>query len=183
MDAFYLISNLALWGLVLVQGVILVVLMKTLVQYINRLQYKILLRKPVLFTVKVGDKAPVFREPNQKGEMISLTDNGGRSTLLVFTVDNSQLCKEIFPRLPEIHRLGLEMRVCVIEDTVPNGTASEAPDSIHYFRSFQVFKMFQIKRVPYFMLVNEDGYVVDADPISSYKELELRLQKYYRLAS
>lgn len=183
MQTFYLISNIALWVFVLLQVAVLYTLTKTLVQLVNRVQYKIMRNQlSQALTLKVGSRAPVFREPDQHGRMISLSDNGGLGTLLVLTVDNSPMCKELILRLPELRALQLPLRICVIDDITPNGTPSEAPDGLHYFRSRLVYKSFHVKRAPFFVLVNEQGIVADLDPFSGYKELEVRLRKYFRLA-
>lgn len=179
MEKFLLVSNIGLWVFLLIEFVAVLLIAKLFTDFLERTDTlgQVESEKVML---GAGKRAPYFSLPDQNGLPVAPVDlQGGRLTVLLFMQDTCGLCKGIFPKLPELNRLGLDLRLMVVEQARTDEPATHAPDSIHYVRSREVASHYQISQTPSVMLISPTGMILKSAVISNFKELEANLLSYF----
>ena len=94
MSGAWLASYIALWAVVLFQGVVIFLLLRQLgVMYLGRAQ------GVAGDGLALGQRAPDFTVPDLEGRSVSLADFRGRPLLLIFGSPNCAPCRQLIPDL------------------------------------------------------------------------------------
>ncbi|HEU4964484.1 MAG TPA: hypothetical protein VFV52_11625 [Bacilli bacterium] len=180
METFLLISNLALWAVVLIMLFVFFLFSKLVVDFLNRFQGAP--ARPVV-RYDVGAKAPLFRDRDQHGDMIALAESNNRPTLLLFTMDLCQVCKGIVPEMNKLKQLAPDLRVIIVEKQEMNVAVTQPPQGVHFIRSNEIISTYNIKQVPEVYLLDESSTIVEKQVIKSFADIEAMLSKRGQLAS
>lgn len=165
MNLFLMISNIALWILLLGVGFLLLGTLRSLGLLKWRFE-ELEATRPVRKGregLPPGRKAPDFRLPATAGGEVSLSDFGGRRVLLVFTQSRCGPCHDIAPELNRLHETG-EQQVLVVNNGEPDATAEWAAEIRAAFpiatqEDRSVSKEYQVLATPYAFVVDERGVI------------------------
>lgn len=107
---FWSISYLALWVLVIVQGIVLLVVLRTLGSFM--LSTREAIERDGL---AIGTRAPVFVAEDATGSEVRLSDVLGKWLVLLFAFPACRICRELLPDMGTLSReLGSEARVLLL---------------------------------------------------------------------
>lgn len=161
-------SNLLLWIVVFIQMGFLYYLAKLVAEFMNRIR---LTNKGVtLNSLKVGSRAPQFREKDHHGATIRLSGYNGL-TLLVFAQESCGTCKQIIPELSVVRKIKENIRTLVISKQ-PLSNIQQIPESVHYIQSATIFENYQISKVPTVMLIDNDSMLISINEILTIDDLK-----------
>ncbi|MED4572684.1 TlpA family protein disulfide reductase [Brevibacillus agri] len=168
MENIVITSNVLLWVVVFIQMGFLYFLAKMVAEFLNRIR---LTNKGVtLNSLRVGSKAPQFREKDQYGTTIKLSEHNG-TTLLLFAQESCGTCKSLIPELGLIKKLNDSIRILVISKQPFNNTL-QIPENVHYIHSAVVFENYLISKVPTVMLVDNDLTIISINDILTIDDLK-----------
>ncbi|TRY23344.1 redoxin domain-containing protein [Brevibacillus sp. LEMMJ03] len=169
MNNFLIISNIALWVIVIVQLMIIYFFSKILIEFLNR--FRLSGKRLEEATLAVGDKAPLFRERDQVGKVVNLSDNFGKKAVILFLSETCDSCKDIFSNLSIIQLKNPNQKIYVIVSNYSKGKQYDIPDQISLIRSDNIVKQYLIKTVPTMVIVDEQGYISYADAVNSHEQI------------
>jgi methylamine dehydrogenase accessory protein MauD len=171
-----IISNIALWVIVIVlAGLVLV-----LVRQVGVLHERVAPAGALMTDdgPRVGDAAPVFELEDWQGQphVIGGPDAERRSTLIFFLSPTCPICKTILPVVESVVRAEGPVRLVLASD----GPRKEHEqfvrehrlDRYPYFRSTQLGLRYRIGKLPYAVLIDEDGIVRAKGLVNSREHLE-----------
>ncbi|MEJ8548724.1 hypothetical protein [Brevibacillus borstelensis] len=163
------ISNLLLWVVVFVQTIILFFFIRLVVQFLNR--FRVNDKQVTAATLTIGEKAPVFREKDQHGEVVQATEDVEKQTFMLFTNDTCGTCKAIIPELPHILQDYPDVRVIVVSNPIYYEKGLEVPSAIHLVRSNDLINKFLIQIVPTAVLIDHDGIIRAIRQVTSIQDI------------
>jgi methylamine dehydrogenase accessory protein MauD len=173
MTTLWLISYLALWGLVLAMGFLLLGTLRSLglLQWqFDELQATRPVRKG-REGLPPGIRAPEFTLPSVAGGEVSLSDFAGRKVLLVFT---QSVCGPCHAIAPELNRLcaAREHQVLVVNNGEANETQAWADEVQARFplvtqENWELSKKYQVFATPYAFIIDEQGVITAKGVVSS----------------
>ncbi|WP_254613161.1 redoxin domain-containing protein [Brevibacillus sp. HB1.2] len=172
-------SNVLLWVVVFIQMGFLYYLAKMVAEFLNRI--RLTNRGVTLNSLRVGSKAPQFREKDQYGNTIKLSEHNG-TTLLVFAQESCGTCKRIIPELGLIRKLKDNIRILVISKQPLNSTL-QIPENVHYIHSAVVFENYLISKVPTVMLVDNDSTLISINDILTIDDLKKVINGEFLMAT
>ena len=146
-----------LWGFIIIQSFVIFLLTKLIVQFLNRF------RLEGSKIISKGNKAPLFRETDTKGNLVRMSDFEKGWTLLVFIKDSCSVCKESIPLLPDIKKQSARpLRILAIapedgEKTIDN----QLDETISLIRSDDIINNYEIEEIPTYIIVDFNGVIVD----------------------
>ncbi|MED5247479.1 peroxiredoxin family protein [Priestia sp. LL-8] len=152
-----LISHVLLWGFIIIQSFVIFLLTKLIVQFLNRF------RLEGSKIISKGNKAPLFRETDTKGNLIRMSNFEKSWTLLVFIKDSCSVCKEAIPLLSDIKKNSARpLRILAIapeegESTIDN----ELDATINLIRSNDIINNYEVEEIPTYIIVDFNGVIID----------------------
>lgn len=180
MSNIWVISNIFLWIIVLVQSLVIFFLTKYVVEFLNR--FRLVKYNIEDIGIKPGEKAPFFRTRDIQGNLVKLTNNNGRATLLCFVSDSCDSCITL---LKDFNLLvdRFNSRVKII--TVVKASAEEKllPSTTYastVVKTDELFFSYNIQKTPTFVLIDNDFRVLAVEIVTdmdqAYEMLEQKLQ-------
>jgi methylamine dehydrogenase accessory protein MauD len=165
MNAFLLVSNIALWTLLLGVGFLLLGTLRSLGLLRWRLE-ELEATRPLRKGregLPVGKQAPGFTLPAAAGGEISLSNLAGRRVLLVFTQSGCGPCHDIAPELNRLHQAG-EQQVLVVNNGEPETAIVWAGEVRAMFpvvaqKDWSISKQYQVLATPYAFVIDEQGVI------------------------
>ncbi|MFO1469145.1 MAG: methylamine dehydrogenase accessory protein MauD [Steroidobacteraceae bacterium] len=172
-----LISNVALWVLV----VVLSITVLALVRQIGVLHERIAPVGALMLTkgLKIGDPAPVQSAQDLEGQelMIGGVRGDRRSTLLVFVSPTCPVCKSLLPALLS-SRVGERdwLEIVLASDGDPEEqrrfVAKHALGPLSFVNSAPLGMAYQVSRLPFAALIDADGVLRARGIVNSREHLE-----------
>ena len=175
MNEALLVSNIFLWIVVLA----LVVVVLALARQIGILYERVAPMGALMMDQgpKVGEMAPVFRLDSLGGGTVQIGGNAGRSQLVFWLSPTCPVCKKLLPILRSIQ--GAEqswLDVALASD-------GELPEHTEFYRkadlkgfpyalSHELGMTFRIAKLPYAVLIGEDGRIRGKGLVNSREQLE-----------
>lgn len=156
-----------LWIVVIVQTVVIVLLAKLVAQFIQRFRTA---AGKLEEGLNYGDRAPLFRAKDQRGEPVLLRESQGKPTLLFFGKQTCDTCHEIAPQLGQLQRKH-GLRIIAITGQETAGTPLNIPDGIPLIRSDEIRENFKVSKMPTVVLVDSDGVVLFAESVTNLLQL------------
>ena len=137
-------------------------------------------------TLQVGDKAPSFNLPDEKGETHSLADYKGKYLVIDFWASWCGPCKKEMPFMKELynkyHKHGLEM-VAVSTDRKKNEWLKAVKElDMPYLQlhdnNNEASDSYFVSGIPYVLLINPEGVI---EAIDRGEELEQKIVELFKL--
>jgi methylamine dehydrogenase accessory protein MauD len=175
MNEVLLISHIALWGVVLLLGFLLLGLLRAL--GILRWQLEQLEmttpRRLGRDGLKPGTKAPDFALPGPSAGDVSLGDFAGRELLLVFTQTGCEPCHQIVPALNRIQQAG-DLQVLAVTHGDLQAVADWVRETGALFpvaaqHNWSISRRYEVFATPFAFLIDAQG-VVQAKGIVSQEQ-------------
>jgi methylamine dehydrogenase accessory protein MauD len=165
MTAWWLVSYVALWLLVLFLGFLLLGALRALGLLRWRLE-QLEATTPSRMGrsgLKLGKKAPDFTLPCVAGGEVSLQDFAGRRVLLAFTMSGCKPCHRIVPELIKLQRGG-DVQVLVVNNGELEATRQWAGEAGVCFpmlvqQQFSVSRRYEMYATPFAFLIDERGVI------------------------
>lgn len=165
MSIVWLISTLALWGVVLLLGFLLLGALRALGLLRWRLEQLEATTPSRLGRsgLKPGKKAPAFTLPSVEGGEISLFDFAGRNVLLVFMQPGCGPCHAVTPELNRLQDTG-EVQVAVVQngdlETVRKWVDEHRPRfPVAVQERLSLSKRYEVFATPFAFLIDERGII------------------------
>jgi hypothetical protein len=162
------VSVLLLWILVIIQLGITFMLTKLISAFLNSSGVKNLPK------LEIGSKAPLFREFDQNGNIITLENN--KVTLLLFIKDTCNNCKNILNNINKIKNINIE--IILISGLADNWDLTQLPKDIPLIQSSIVMRNYLIERVPTAVLIDEFGFIKVNKFIEGIEDLKSEILLY-----
>jgi methylamine dehydrogenase accessory protein MauD len=183
MSAFLLTCNLALWGLVLVLGFLLlgalraVALLRWQVAQLEATTPSRLGRSGL----RPGQRAPDFALPTVDGGQVALEHYAGRQLFLVFMQPHCGSCQRISPELDRLHDSGA-VQVLVVQNGDAEGVRRETDEHPTRFpvalqERFTLSKRYQVFATPFAFLIDERGVIAARGIVSTKQYLGFVLSR------
>jgi methylamine dehydrogenase accessory protein MauD len=165
MSAWWLVSYVALWLVVLSLGFLLLGALRALGLLRWRLE-QLEATTPSRTGrggLKPGKRAPDFTLPCVAGGELSLHDFAGRRVFLVFTQSGCKPCHKVAPELNRLHDAGA-LQVLVVNNGEAEATRQWAAEVKARFpvlrqQQFGVSKRYEMYATPYAFLIDERGVI------------------------
>jgi methylamine dehydrogenase accessory protein MauD len=181
MNTFLIVSNVALWGVVIVVGFLLLGTLRALGLVQWRLDQLEATRPSRINRdgLKPGRKAPGFTLPRVDGGECSLDDYAGGRVLLVFVQANCQPCHEIAPALNRLQRSG-ELEVLAINSAKPDEAQDWAAEVHAGFPvlvqdRLEISKKYQVFATPFAFVIDERGVIASSGIVTSRQQVRFVL--------
>ncbi len=181
MDRLWLISYLALWGLVLVLGFLLLGALRALAVLRWRLDQLIATtpRRLGRDGLRVGTKAPDFTLPDPDGTERSLHDVAGRPVLLVFLQAACKPCRAVVPELNRVYQKG-KVKVLAVNtgevEAVRQWVAevgAQFPVLVQNQRDLS--RRYEITATPFGFLIDDQGMIRAKGIVNNRQHLDFLL--------
>lgn len=149
-------SNIILWVVVIIQTLFIFLLTKSITHFLKNLR----IEKTNSNLLAAGKKAPLFKETDNEGNLVKLSDFNNSFTLLFFADDICNMCKETFILIK--NKIPPSIRVIVIADENPeleNLSNLVTHKNMYLIRSNDLSVNYQIKEVPTLFLLDKEGMI------------------------
>ncbi|ARU60698.1 hypothetical protein CBW65_06070 [Tumebacillus avium] len=176
MGTAMLVSNIALWVVVIVQCIIIYFLARMTAEFMNR--FRITGQQIENATLKVGEKAPSFREQNQDGDMIRLAEPNTAYTLLMFVSGTCSICDAILPKLHELQKV-YDLRTITVSKASLSFDKPLNP-ATHHVKSDELFQSYMVQAVPTVFLIHSSGHIEAIETVTSFEQLKIYLGLFFR---
>lgn len=163
-----MISEVLLWLFMLSLLGILLLFLRVQAKFINNLP----IISPSL-KLNIGQPAPLFRETDQQGQAVTLSEN--HQSLLIFVKDTCGLCKELIKNIRYLEKE--DTRIILVASVADNINAFKVPKSISIIQSNIVMKSYFVEQLPYIVLVDKNLLVKSMKSISNKNEIIPLLKK------
>ena len=171
------VSNIVLWCLVLVMGVVIYALTRQIGVLFERVAPAGALAMNQ--NLKVGDQAPLLSLPSLSNGMIEVggTAQGGKSQLLFFASPDCPVCKSLLPVVKSAAASEAQWLNVVIGSDGANQdheayVAEQKLSAFPYVVSELLGKTFGVAKLPYAVLINEDGKIASLGIVNSREHLD-----------
>ncbi|NRR24371.1 redoxin domain-containing protein [Brevibacillus sp. MS2.2] len=180
MSNTWVLSNIFLWVIVLVQSLVIFFLAKYVVEFLNR--FRLVKYNIEDIGIKPGEKAPFFRTKDTQGNLVKLTNNNGRATLLCFVSDSCDSCITL---LKDFHLLvdrfnGRVKVITVIKTTANENLLPSATYASTVVKTDELFFSYNIQKTPTLVLIDNDFSVLAVEIVTdvqlAYEMLEQKLE-------
>lgn len=175
MNEALLVANIILWAIVL--GLVVVVL--ALTRQIGILYERVAPMGALMMDQgpKVGEAAPAFTLDSIGGGRLQVGGNKGRSQLLFWLSPTCPVCKKLLPILKSLQRAEQSwLDIALASD-------GELPEHAEFYRkaelsgfpyvlSHEMGMTYRIARLPYAVLIGEDGRIRGKGLVNSREQLE-----------
>ena len=183
------VSNIVLWILVLVMGVVIYALTRQIGVLFERVAPAGALAMNQ--KLKVGEQAPLLSLPSLHNGMIEIggVDKTGKSLLLFFASPDCPVCKSLLPAIKSAAKSEADWLNIII------GSDGKAQDheayvqqqglqSFPYIVSEVLGKTYGVAKLPYAVLINEDGSIASLGIVNSREHLDSLFEaKGHKVAS
>jgi methylamine dehydrogenase accessory protein MauD len=177
MNLWWLASDVALWGLVLLLGFLLLGALRALGLQGWRLE-QLEATTPSRVGrngLKPGKAAPDFALPEATGGEVKLRDFSGRKVLLVFTQSGCGPCHRIMPELNRLQAAG-GVQVLVVNNGDPEPTRAWAVESRARFpvavqEHYSLSRRYEVFATPYAFLIDERGVIASKGVINNREHI------------
>jgi len=170
-----IISNIVLWGAVLV----LVAAVFALSRQVGILYERVAPMGALMMDAgpKVGDKAPHFTLPSLSGRSLSLGGASSSNTLLFFLSPDCPICKKLVPVLKSLDAAeGRSLSVVFASDgeaAFHQSFRQRAKiEDYEYLLSQDLGMAYRISKLPYAVLIDQDGVIRGKGLVNSREQLE-----------
>lgn len=175
MEDAWLVSHLALWIFVVLQGLLILVLLRETATLLRRVQA---VRPLAEEGLDIGASAPPFTAETLDGESHTFPQDGYLPSLLVFISPTCRPCQDLIPAVNEIavERAG-SLRVFLL-------STPEREPNLEFARrqsigvpllvpsSGEVMSRYKVAGTPFIYLVDPDWYILSRGFASSKESLE-----------
>lgn len=125
----------------------------------------------------LGDKVPALALPNLNGAGLTLGDSGGRSQLVFFLSTSCPICKALLPALKSIRSdEGKWLDVILASDGREalhrRLISAEGLEAFPYVLSSELGMSFRVAKLPFAVLLDQNGRVRAKGLINSREQLE-----------
>jgi methylamine dehydrogenase accessory protein MauD len=176
MDSVLVISNVVLW--VAVIG--LSVLVFALTRQIGVLYERVAPAGALMVNqqLKVGDTAPTMTVESLTGEKYAIGGNTDHSRLLFFLAPDCPICKTLLPVLKSVQKNEADWVDVVLASDGgrlsehEQFVAAERLESMPYVLSEILGKRYGVGKLPYGVLIDEDGKIASFGLVNSREHLE-----------
>lgn len=175
MNEAMLVSNVFLWAIVLA----LVVVVLALARQIGILYERVAPMGALMMDQgpKVGEVAPAFSLDTISGGKLNVGGSGGRSQLLFFLSPTCPVCKKLLPVLKSIQSVEkswLNVALASDGDLPEHAEFYRKADlkSFPYALSTELGMTYRISKLPYAVLIGEDGRIRGKGLVNSREQLE-----------
>jgi len=172
-----IVSNLLLWGLV----VVLAAVVLALVRQIGVIHERVAPAGALMLAAgpKPGDIAPVLELSDWSGRPLRIggRDGNGLSTLLFFTSPTCPVCKTLLPILDSVRAAeGRWLRVVLASDGPRAGhedfVREQRLERHPYLLSTELGLAYRVRQLPYAVLIDAEGIVRAAGLVNTREHLE-----------
>ncbi len=172
-----IVSNLLLWGLV----VVLAAVVLALVRQIGVIHERVAPAGALMLAAgpKPGDVAPVLELSDWSGRPLRIggRDGNGLSTLLFFTSPTCPVCKTLLPILDSVRAAeGRWLRVVLASDGPRAGhedfVREQRLERHPYLLSTELGLAYRVRQLPYAVLIDAEGIVRAAGLVNTREHLE-----------
>jgi len=161
MDTFLIVSNVLLWCVMVLQIILFFVVTRSVSEFIQRFKLNAPRANGDRQNIVLGQKAPLFSEPDHRGEIVTLRRGAEHRTLLVFTLDTCVVCGKLIPELPKLIAREPSLRVVVVSQEYLSAPEKQMPAGISLIRSNMLMELYDVKQAPSFALIDRDGYITE----------------------
>jgi len=173
---FWISCVAILWGVVLLQGFLVLGTLRALGLLSWRLEQLEATTPKRLGRdgLKPGKRAPDFTLPNVDGDQVSLHDFSGRKVLLVFTQFGCLPCKAVIPELNRLERG--DTQVLAVNNGDPEATSKWCAEIGARFpvlaqEKFSVSKKYEVFSTPFAFLIDGNGVIVSKGIINNRQHI------------
>jgi methylamine dehydrogenase accessory protein MauD len=181
MNTVLIVSNIALWGVVIAIAFLLLGTLRSL----GLLQWQldqVHATRPSRINregLKPGRRAPDFTLPRVDGGETSLKEYGGKRVLLVFVQPNCGPCHEVVPALSRLHRSG-ELEVLAVNKAERDEAAEWAAEVHAEFPvlvqdGLEISKKYQVFATPFAFLIDEQGVIASSGIVNNRQHVRFLL--------
>lgn len=172
-----IVSNLLLWGLV----VVLAAVVLALVRQIGVIHERVAPAGALMLAAgpKPGDVAPVLELSDWSGRPLRIggRDGNGLSTLLFFTSPTCPVCRTLLPILDSVRAAeGRWLRVVLASDGPRAGhedfVREQRLERHPYLLSTELGLAYRVRQLPYAVLIDAEGIVRAAGLVNTREHLE-----------
>lgn len=170
------LSYVALWGLVVVEALVVVALARQ-VSLVERRHGPVGARMGNV-GLELGDNAPRFEEEDLGGRLITLGAEHNRPTLLIFFSPGCSACAGLGPAVRTLYRHERKdldvVLVSLLNDEAENRAyiREHRLESIPLLRSPRVAEAYHVATAPYAILVDHLGKIHTKGVVNSLEHLE-----------
>jgi methylamine dehydrogenase accessory protein MauD len=182
METVWLISSVALWGIVLLLGLLLLGALRAVGLLSWRLQ-QLEATTPShrgRSGLKPGQQAPDFTLPGIAGAEVALHDFAGRPVLLVFTQTGCAPCHQIVPELNRLDDRDLQVLVVnngEVEATRQWAAALRVRFPVLVQEHFHLSRRYEVFATPFAFLIDERGVIRSTGIITEPRHLRYVLSR------
>jgi methylamine dehydrogenase accessory protein MauD len=166
MSVALMIALVLLWVLVLVQGFLLLGLLRNVGLLTWRLEQLEATTPSRLGRsgLKPGKQAPDFTLARVPDGEVSLRDFAGRKVLLVFVQTRCGPCHDIMPELNKLARQNRELQIVAVNHSTPEEARQWTDETEAHFpvliqEDWAVSKRYEVFATPFGFLIDERGFV------------------------
>lgn len=139
MNMWLIISQIALWLIVIIQLILMISFMKMVSEFLAR--FRVANNKIEELTLSVGQNAPLFREKDHLNRIIRLVDHPTEYTVLIFAKTSCSVCHEVLNKL-SIYEDNERVRVIVNFSDKASTNNSHKNTNISYVHSVDLGESF-----------------------------------------
>lgn len=178
MSTWMIVSNVLLWCVLLVQMILFFAVTRSVSEMVKRFQMSTpggsnLSDKSIV----LGQKAPLFSEQDQRGEIVTLRRDADHRTLLLFTLDTCVACQKLIPELPQLLKDEPNLRLIAIAQEDLAAPDKQVPPGVSLIRCNWLMEQYDIKQTPYYVLIDQDGRIADMGAAVKIREIAGLLDK------
>jgi methylamine dehydrogenase accessory protein MauD len=181
MNTFLIVSYVALWGVVIAVGFLLLGTLRALGLVQWRLDQLEATRPSRINRdgLKPGRKAPDITLPRVDGGECSLHDYAGKRVLLVFVQANCQPCHEVVPELNRLHGSG-ELEVLAINSAELEQAREWAAEVHAAFPvlvqdRLEISKKYQVFATPFAFVIDDRGVIAGSGILNNRQHVRFVL--------
>ncbi|TCP52786.1 methylamine dehydrogenase accessory protein MauD [Tumebacillus sp. BK434] len=171
MDVLALVSNVLLWCMFLIQMILFFVVTRSVSEFIKRFKMNAPSGTANRPSIVLGQKAPLFGEQDHRGEIITLKRGVEHRTLLLFTLDTCVVCQKLIPELSRLTAREPSLRVAAVAQEDLSAPDKQVPEGVALIRSNLLIELYEVKQVPYFVLINGEGFITGMGLASTIEQL------------
>lgn len=152
-----LVSQIAIWIILLGLLAFLYFFVKMIYEFLYR--FRLTNSEIREISLMVGQNAPLFRGKDQHGELIRLSENNNRMTILAFVSNSCPACHRMINHLPEVLE-NFDVRTIILSQEKVEDNLIKKFQSAHFIISPESFTNYFIKEWPTIFLIKQDNNIL-----------------------